>query len=265
MARTAITAKIETVTPELAREWLSNNGINRPLKHWRVRAITNDIKADKWALNGETIIISAEGKLLNGQHRATAISKADKAVPTLVVYGVPDDLMPTIDQGVQRSHGDVFGIQGIKYPRLSATVARLLWEYKNFAMIDGKLGASRSNILAMYEEEKKAILDSVALGERMKKLMPMPVVTTAVCDLLISKKSHRSVEFFEALAAQPPTERGSENPLGALQRYLRAPNRTKQSAKLIPVVLKTWNAWSQSEPMSMASYRSGEPFPEIEA
>ena len=49
----------------------------------------------------------------NGQHRLTAIVNTGITVPCIVVAGIDDDALPTIDTGLTRSSKDVLGIEGL--------------------------------------------------------------------------------------------------------------------------------------------------------
>lgn len=90
-----ITGKIETITPELAREYLKSN-LNNPrgkktLKRSTANRYANDMKSGKWETNGETIVFDEDGILKNGQHRLAAIILAGVPVKIFVVRGVSRD------------------------------------------------------------------------------------------------------------------------------------------------------------------------------
>lgn len=105
-------ATVETITPERAAELLARNPRNRSLKPTVVDRYSRDMAAGRWTLNGEPIILNGDGSLRNGQHRCAACVKAGVPFQTLVVTGVDDDAMPTIDTGVNRSLADYLGIAG---------------------------------------------------------------------------------------------------------------------------------------------------------
>ena len=70
-----VSAGFEFVTPELAEELLRDfNTHNRRLRSRQVSLYAESMRQDRWSLNGEPIQFDADGVLLNGQHRLTAIS-----------------------------------------------------------------------------------------------------------------------------------------------------------------------------------------------
>lgn len=98
-----VTAKPTLVTPAKARKWLDNNAGNRPIVAARVARYAALMKAGKWEMNGETIILGPKEELIDGQHRLSALIEANVSVVLLVARGVPVTARPTIDIGKSRS------------------------------------------------------------------------------------------------------------------------------------------------------------------
>lgn len=107
-----IDAKIMTITPEMAAEMLENNVFNRPLSNARVAMYVAAMKAGEWTLNGEAIKFDVTGRLLDGQHRLTAIIRANVAIQTVVIRGLPAKSASTIDTGKNRTAADVLALGG---------------------------------------------------------------------------------------------------------------------------------------------------------
>ncbi len=105
--------RIETITPETAKEYLKHNKQNRPLKPRVVETYAKDMRNGKWQLNPEGIGFYENGDLFDGQHRLTAIMKADTAVQMVVIRGVPDGTT-MCDRGVNRTSADILHMNGIK-------------------------------------------------------------------------------------------------------------------------------------------------------
>lgn len=102
-------AKVMTVTPEMAKEWLSNNKTNRRINPARVNSYARQIKSGKWLKNGEPIGIHEDGSLANGQHRLSAIVKTNIPMEMVVVFGIPNDVK-LFDRGRNRSVSDIISI-----------------------------------------------------------------------------------------------------------------------------------------------------------
>lgn len=109
--------KIETIllTPAKAAELLKRNTNNRNVKKERVLMYAHEIANDNWTLNGESIKISSNGEVLDGQHRIMAVIKANKPIKTVFISDLQKEVITTIDTGVGRSGGDVLSINGVKH------------------------------------------------------------------------------------------------------------------------------------------------------
>lgn len=103
--RLLLRCEIRIITPEMAKELLSHNISNRNLKKGAVYANHAAMEADKWYINGQSIVVNERGELKDGQHKLTALIKANKCYP-LVYVTVRDDEAKMIDIGVSRSIKD---------------------------------------------------------------------------------------------------------------------------------------------------------------
>jgi hypothetical protein len=103
-------SEVMVITPEMARQWLSGQNKNRKLMASHVTYLANEIKSGRWRISGDTIKFGDNGKLLDGQHRLSAILKAGIAIKSLVVFDIPVEHFTIIDRGVVRNIGDITGI-----------------------------------------------------------------------------------------------------------------------------------------------------------
>lgn len=115
--------------PGLAKELLDRNHGNRGIRIAKVSQMTRDIEAGNWTNNGETIIISNDGHLNDGQHRAEAVWRAGKEIPVIMVFGVSRESQKTVDQGAARTASDVLGMEGVPNATSVSSAARLLTAY----------------------------------------------------------------------------------------------------------------------------------------
>lgn len=86
-----ITAKVETITPDIAKTMLGENVNNRRISHDNVNMFAREMRNGEWRFNGEAIKFSKDGRLLDGQHRLLAVIAADKPLTTLVIRGLEDE------------------------------------------------------------------------------------------------------------------------------------------------------------------------------
>jgi len=112
-----VKTEVVEVSPTKALEMLSNNIDNRKLKTRIVKVYANDMRNDLWVENGETILVTEDGSILNGQHRLSAVIASSKTIRFLVATAAPIDgkgkLTPMDviqDRGSIRSHTDISGI-----------------------------------------------------------------------------------------------------------------------------------------------------------
>ncbi len=116
---------IVNVSPEIAAKWLAiENSRNRSISEGAVARYANDMLCGAWVSNGETIKFGADGSLLDGQHRLSAIVESGVTVPLMVVRGVSNTAQSTIDTGRPRSDTDNFRIQGMTHPQQRASILR---------------------------------------------------------------------------------------------------------------------------------------------
>lgn len=69
-----------TITPELAEGLLAMNTENRRLRPSHVAYLARAIERGEWQMPPDAIMVSDSGKLLNGQHRLTAVVRSGKPV-----------------------------------------------------------------------------------------------------------------------------------------------------------------------------------------
>lgn len=105
-----IKTKKVMMTPEMAKAILKNNNGNRNLRPLWVNALVNAINNDQWQFTHQAIAISSTGRLLDGQHRLSAIILANKAVPILVAENCDESSFAYIDKGVKRCLADNLSI-----------------------------------------------------------------------------------------------------------------------------------------------------------
>lgn len=117
------------VTPEQAAKWLATMAANRRLDEVRVERYAEEILAGRWDINGESIKVTLDDILWDGQHRCRAIVKANKPVWTAVFYGAAPNTPFTVDTGRPRKFSDILHQQGEANVSALAAAVRycLLW------------------------------------------------------------------------------------------------------------------------------------------
>jgi hypothetical protein len=101
-----ITYKEERITPAIAREILTHNTNNRTLRPGHAANLAADIKAGRWQVSHQGIALTADGQLLDGQHRLHAVVMAGIPITIMVARNVDPDTFKVMDMNKVRAHFD---------------------------------------------------------------------------------------------------------------------------------------------------------------
>lgn len=116
---------LKTITPDVAQVWLDMNTNNRPLSKRTVKKLSDAMKRGEWKVNAETIKVNGT-RLVDGQHRLSAVVQSGVTIQSYVALDVPCDVFDTVDAGKTRSAVDVFNINGEVDPHLLVPAVRVV-------------------------------------------------------------------------------------------------------------------------------------------
>lgn len=213
--------KVEIITPTKAKEYLERNTQNyRKLDMAKVRMYSDEMKAGRWQLNGESLRFSKSGVLLDGQHRLAAIIRANVPVKTAVVYDVDDDVT-IYDVGTNRSQCQILAANGVDV-RVRQNViigaANIIMTCK-FAGIT----ISKSKLLDYFIEHQNewVNVDSIIRGGKTNGLCRRSPVAAA-CFILLKRGADENDlrDFFKIANTGFPEESRESTPAIALRNYL---------------------------------------------
>ena len=120
----------ESISPEMAAEYLKKNTRNRPCLQGRIYDYANAMKRGEWVQNGDAIRFGSDGVLIDGQGRLKACIAADMSFTTLVVRGLDPETFKTIDLGKKRNVPDLLAIRGEKNTTKLTRALRFLLMYE---------------------------------------------------------------------------------------------------------------------------------------
>lgn len=244
----------------MATVMLGLNPANRKLTRPNVDRISADSINGDWALNGETIIISKEGLLNDGQNRLTAVVETGTPIQTFVVFGVERDTRHTVDQGTARSPAHVISMKtGLKDSNnLAATATHWLVYKKLGALTNNQLGGpgmserpSRPAVINCVENDP--ILVECVRRTGQHKFTPKSLV--AFCRrAIIAAGVHMddTTTFFNKLHSGEMIAKN--NPIFVARRLLEA-GKKQGGVRLSPnqqaeIIIKAWNAYVGGETVS---------------
>lgn len=107
-------AEVITITPALAERMLLSNESNRLINVRRVSLYAGALTRGEWKLNGESVKLAPDGRLLDGQHRLQAVVQSGKSMTTWIIKNVPVDAFDTIDTGKARGGADTLKVAGVE-------------------------------------------------------------------------------------------------------------------------------------------------------
>jgi hypothetical protein len=238
--------EVVTITPEIAERLLERNEGNRNINEAQVAAIAKDISSGFWQLNGETIIVSRDGFLNDGQNRLTAVIRAGEPIQSAMVFGVSRESRMSVDMGRQRRASDFMKMNGVCDSfRMSALVTlHSLYKmgcYGRNPSTHGKGVLTKQDILAAYEARKKQFdaAHDIFAHKSVKGMGPSSIGTAY---MIIKELNTGDCEvFFDRLMDGANLSRNS--PILALRNKLLNQSSRLFSHERLELILRTWNAW----------------------
>jgi hypothetical protein len=169
---------IETVTPEMAEDYLTHNTRNRKIVAAHVDAIARDICAGNWMMNAQPICFARDGRLLNGQHRLSAVLQAGEAIEVPVMRGLPEEAYATYDIHAKKGPQLGAALDSFGDKPLVAAAAVLLWkrELKPSGIRNAK--PTPSEVMKIVEQHPR-LLELRTFGRKMIEFGRGSVLTYA--------------------------------------------------------------------------------------
>jgi hypothetical protein len=278
--------KVVNFTPTLAEAILNNNRLNRPLREGRVEKYARDMAAGRWRMNAETIKLTRTGDLLDGQHRMFAVieavnlmakGKSLPPIPMMVVEGLDEDVMPTIDTGAARTFADVLTIEGrgeegsAKNTMLVAAAVKWLHWYVNGHQGSlSRLRPTHSELHVLLEKNADVMARASEIqGKRYAKRMVTPSVLTFVYTLAFRSDPAKAGGWLGLLDTVSNLDTVSvEKNHPVLQLVKRMIDNRSARAKLpltdvAALIVKSWNQTKTGKRTNTLTWKSTEAFPEV--
>lgn len=147
---------LEEISPDLASGLLASNEKNRSLNAHHVQFLAAQMLAGAWQMAGDPIRVASSGRLLDGQHRLSAIVQTGITLSMVVIRNLPEETFQVMDTGRIRSAADVLSAEGVLNATTQASTARMAINYQkgNFYAAIGqshgrktKVGVSNTEIV----------------------------------------------------------------------------------------------------------------------
>ena len=247
------------VSPEMAERWLQHNEGNRSIDRATVKRYANDMIRGQWAETGETIKFSSDGRLLDGQHRLSAVVMSRTTVNMLIARGVDPSAIHAIDTGRTRSAGDALTIMAsTTNANAVAALARKIigFEYGqkkvfNTTKIRGGSDSPITNRDIITYCARYDLSSHVEFAARIKYHQVAKVFGAgqwAFLHWMLSKTDQAAAtEFLTKLATLDGVTINS--PIRSLYDKLVRSSAKLDGAQQIHATILAWNAWRRNEPM----------------
>jgi len=120
--------RVEAIDPSLAALLLTGNVRNRKISKGHVDALVRDMLTGGWRLTHQGIALDRVGRLLDGQHRLSAIVKSGCTIQMSVTYNADPEAFRAVDVGHRsRTVADVYGMaNGARYATLITASLRTM-------------------------------------------------------------------------------------------------------------------------------------------
>jgi hypothetical protein len=244
-----VTAAVE-INPFWAQELLSINKSNRSVSWATVDRFVDDMRAGRWSLNGEAIVVSDDGRLNTGQHRCLACVKAGVSFWTMVTVGIPYDARHTDGQGLQKTTAHRLAMRGHEHGDLIGKAASMLLALNQGAINHGPRARSlwaehkppsHLEIVAYAEERKDDLLRAAKLYRSVRAFDRRRMAALAV---YLQDKGARWIDievFFNGMLTGANLDINS--PIYTLRRRLIDNGEAVTPAQFFELMLRTWNYW----------------------
>lgn len=183
--------------PPLAEILLERNPMNRYLQSRNLAGLKSELTEGRMTLNGESIIISPDGELNDGQHRCHAVFDTKLSYKTAMVFGASRDSRNTTDGGVPRTPKQLGAMNNVQHPSTMGAASKLLLEYrkKNRVCDNSNSPVTRTNIIGECIRNEK-LGESVRFVESTIKLIGNKSLLSFCHYIFAEVSSKEDADFF---------------------------------------------------------------------
>lgn len=267
----SITGRVETITPDVAKEMLGVNTNNRSVSRTQVELFARTMAQKAWKMNGEAIKFSNTGRLLDGQHRLLACVESGVPFRTLVIRGLPEDTQETMDAGKGRTMANVLELKGRNNAKQLSTVARSIYLSEQLgveAACVNNMSPTRNELLTFIESTPQ-LEDTLRQASTFytKSNHLMSISMAALLYWTFNEIDGEACErFFDMLASGANLDEGS--PILVLRNTLFDINKRGAHSdrptrrRIVGITIKAWNKWREGVTVKLLKFSPNEQFPD---
>lgn len=241
-------AVVAELTPAVASVLLTLNQANRKVSKVSVAKYARDIANGNWSLNGQTVVVSDDGSLNDGQHRCLAVIDAEQSVPVVFVFGAERESRFTLDQGKGRMAGDFLGMNGYTDPLALSAAAKYIWQHRELGRLSTQSmhSPTKTEIQALVEQHPD-IANSLAAIPRKGCDSVGGRSLLAFCHWVFSRSADTvsADAFMRALVEG--VNLGPRNPILYARNRLMAERGRMQPNERAELIFRAWNCHRRGE------------------
>lgn len=253
--------EIVTITPVLATLLLERNTKNRPIAHGNVNVLERDAIEGRFEFNGESVIVSEDGSLIDGQHRCQAVVRTGVPIETVIVFGVPDKARRTVDIGRARSAANVLAMEyGVEEAGLVATVTKMILSWRTFGHIakHGKHAPTKTQVIDAHGH-LTGIEESLKFCNRKRASLVAPRTVLAFCHWAFAQRASREdADRFMARLIDGDRPRDGDPILYVRDRLLGITKWVFPQDR-VSLIFQAWNLWRTGRPFAQIKTKSDLP------
>lgn len=240
------------VTPELAERVLDANDHNRKISPGTQEQYRRALADGTFLFAGDTIVISDDGRVLDGQHRLMAIVESGEGLWCMVVGGLPMEVQRHKDIGRGRSTADQLGIDKFSKPGVLSAAGKLLLEWEGWRQGMAKPSPGKAEITAWVHKHRSPLETgadfAVKIHKALNRGISMPALVAAyVRAQQVMGSPFPGAEFMTLLITGDGLVTGM--PMHSLRQTIIRSDRAERDLNLYWLV-RTWNALRAKEPLT---------------
>jgi hypothetical protein len=272
---TTITHVSEAIGPELAQKYLDKNKLNRIIRPYHVKQLSDDMQRDNFPENGENgVTFDWNGNIAGGQHTLMAIVDSGKTFTLRVTRGVAPDVRYTMNDSLKQRFSDDLHAAGVGKSSDSEALLRkvIVWERvaKAHKGQGGLIGwrqskPSRAQLAAEWPTYATGIVNAAQQTQQWHGSWPGNRGALAMMLWVLREKfgfpEDVVNDFFSRVAY------GTQDSDAVLFQRLRA-KFAKDEAAPVQVfwLVRVWNAWIGDENLTKLQEPKGgitDPYPKV--
>lgn len=241
----------EKLTPELAEYLLTErNPNNRRVSETSMNRYETDLKNGDWQRNGETLKISKDGLLNDGQHRCETVVRTRIPMTVTWVFGLTRESRYSVDQGKTKLAADYLSMDNVAYSSNVAVISGLLWQYDKLGWVNTRGGNGKGTI---SRPTKAQVRETYGMHPKLKaSIQAVPTngcravgghSALAFCHYLFSKIDPSDAALFIQKLIDGDDLGKTSWIYHCRERLLKAKAGRLHTGEKVELIFRAWNAW----------------------